>query len=355
MKKLQVWMCCVAVFMGLTPLHAMNIYLGEDGSYYAEATQCRDLQVLQELAAAELSKATKTAKKSNSEEQKNGENLPTPKTFQEQDFQIAQSKLIAFVRDVNWKTGFHLTLRDANFFQRLKILCTGINNYTKPFRVKLQEFDPDADKHLEELEDAAIDALQQKVTDATFYNAAKLSIRGIHDAMITKKPFLLLLIDEQTYKLILEHDPEVQDLANNMYQFFTYRAAYMGEEFNENTTPLIRASKLGAGDAIHTWALMATFAKKMFDYQENNSLTPEQEKNTHIWSLRATMAKIKRNIKVEKKAASLALKDPENKSWLKDMNNTNRKKPTLEQEARKLLQNSSADDIKKLIGKYKGK
>ena len=124
----------------------------------------------------------------------------TPRTFSEQDFSVAQAKLIAFVRDVNWKTGMNLTLRDATFFQRLKMVCTGINNYTKPFRVQFSQYDPNMDEHLEALENAAIDALEEHVTDATFNQASKLSTRGIHDAIVTDKPFLLLILDEQTYQ-----------------------------------------------------------------------------------------------------------------------------------------------------------
>ncbi len=345
MKKIKILLCCLAVSFGITPIGAMGFYQDSDGSIILEMDDCRDQNRVLQLFDEEPETQDKAT-----------EGRPLiPMTFQEQDFQVAQSKLIAFVRDVNWKTGFHLTLRDATFFQRLKMVCTGINNYTKPFRVKLESFDPDLDTHLEQIENSAIDALQEKVTDATFYNAAKLSIRGIHDAIVTDKPFLLLLIDEGTYKLLVSFDPQIQDLANSMYQFFAYRSVYMGEEFNQNTKPLIKASLLGKGDAVHTWAIMATFAAKMFELAENNQLTPDQEKHNHIWRLRATMAKIKRNVKVERRAAEIAAKDPGNKAWLKQINNENPKKPTLDQEARQLLQKMTEREVKALIGKYLGK
>lgn len=346
MKKLYVLLVSLFVLMSTTPVSAMNFYQSADpNTWFVEGESCQDVYRL-----AELFDNRTEAKHTTSNEQ-----TSAPRTFSEQDFPVAQAKLIAFVRDINWKTGMNLTLRDATIFQRLKLICTGINNYTKPFRVQFSQFDPDMDEHLEKLENAAIDALEEKVTDSTFNQAAKLSIRGVYNAIITNKPFLLLIIDEHTYQQILELNPEVEDLANSMYKFFAYRSIYMGEEYSANTKPLIKASEQGNGDPIHTWAIMATFAEKMYELDQDNQLTPDKEKNNYIYRLRATMAKIKRHVKVEKRAVEIALKNPDYQAWLRTQDANDPKKPTLDQEAEKLLQESTEDEIKELISKYKGR
>ena len=79
----------------------------EPNTWYVEAESCQDIYRLKEVfdeapeAVASVQEASETT--------------DVPPTFSEQDFQVAQGKLIAYVRDVNWKTGLHLTLRDATF------------------------------------------------------------------------------------------------------------------------------------------------------------------------------------------------------------------------------------------------
>ncbi len=346
MKKLYVLLISLFVLGSTAPVSAMSFYQSttDPNTWFIEGESCQEMTRLAEVF--DNDPETKPTVQADSSD--------TPPTFSEQDFPVAQSKLIAFVRDVNWKTGMNLTLRDATFFQRLKIVCTGINDYTKPFRMQFSQYDPDMDEHLEELENAAIDALEEAVTDATFNQAAKLSIRGVYNAIITDKPFLLLIIDEHTYQQILELDPQVEELANSMYKFFAYRAIYMGEEYSQNTTSLIKASKHGKGDAIHTWSMMAAFAEQMYELDQDSQLTPEKEKSNHIWRLRATMAKIRHHVKVEKRAVEIALRNPNYQEWLNTQNATNPKKPTLDQEAEKLLQESTEDEIKALISKHAG-
>lgn len=350
MKRLMLCLVCLCLVLCLsTPIHAMDFFQDPDtGTLFVESNSCQDMYRLSQVFGD----------KTNEDVLPNGPSqahavLPT---FHEQNFQYAQEKLIAFVRDMNWKTGLHLTLRDASFFQRLKMICSGVNTYTKPFRLQLSIHDPQADEHLAQLENAAIDALQEKVTDATFHKVAKLSIRGLHTAIITNKPFLLLLIDEDTYHQLVEIDPAIQDLADNLYKFFAYRAVYMDEEYNQNTKALIKVSKIGDGDAVQTWAIMATFAEKMYWLDQEHQLNPDQESHNHIWRLRATLSKIKRHVEIEKRAATLALEqNPSYRKWLNEQNNTNRKKPTLDQEAVMMLKSLTEKQIRDLIEKYKGK
>ena len=359
MKKIYVCLAAMFALLIAYPAQAkMEFYQAEDGSIIVEGT-CEDVsqftQLFDETTDDDTTGQSDTPSTDPQEDPQEDPQVNVPKTFHEQEFHVAQSHLIAYVRDVNWKTGYNLTLRDANWINRLKMVCTGAWNYSKPFRVQLEAYDPNLDQHFQQVEDAAFDALAKSVTNATFHKAAKLSLRGVYNAVITEHPFLLLIINEDTYQSLVEEDPQIQDLADNMYKFFVYRAAYMGTEYDSNTDELVRVYKIGKGDALHTWAVFAQFAEKMYQLDTANKLTVEQEKNIHIWKLNSILEKIRRKVQVEKRAAKIAAKDPQNKQWLNEQNETNAKKPSVDQEARKLLQTYTEAQIKALISKYLGK
>ncbi len=346
---------CIAVAACLlfAPAHAMNIYQAPDGSIILETTSCQDEQRLWQVA--EENTEHQTLAEPDEPVTPQDEPASGPMKFSEQDFNVAQSKLIAFVRDVNWKTGVHLTVRDANIFQRIKMVCTGILTYTKPFRAKLDAIDPNADTHLEELEDFAIKELEKGITMATFRHAAKLTAWGIHDAIIGDRPFLLLVIDEDTYNTVVELDPKVKELADNMYTFFAYRAAYMSHEYDKNTDELIRLARYGKGDAVNTWALFAQFAAHMYELDKQNDLTPDQEKEIHLWKLNALIQKVHHKVQVEKKAAKIAYKNPDNAALMEEINQETPKNPTIKQEAEAWLQKATQEQVKDLLRRYYGK
>lgn len=347
MKKICLSFIVMLALGAVAPLQAMEIYQTKD-ELLLYPTSCQDVARIAQLFGDD-----DTQEQSGAKTEKENDGTNGPRTFHEQEFSVAQAKLTAYVREVNWKTGFNLTLRDANWFERLKVVCTGVVNYSKPFRVQLDSIDPDIDEHLEEAADQAIDALKQTVTNATFHKAAKLTLHGLGNAMITNKPFLLLLIDEDTYdNLVKEPNSQIEELADNMYQFFAYRAAYMGEDYNKNTPHLLGVARLGKGDAINTWANMNQFATKMYQLEKENKLTPETEKSIHIWKLNAIFQRIKRKVDVEKKAAKMAAKKPENKTWIKEQSKANPKRLSKKQAARQLLQRSTEKEIKALMDKY---
>lgn len=338
---------CVGLFLSTMymPLHAeINFSQDANGRIIVETTDCQEAQQLLQVADDHPTTTTVADEK-----------LSTPLTFSGQDFQIAQSKLIAYVRDINWKTGFHLTMRDANFWQRCRMVMTGINTYTKPFRLQLDAIDSQADEHLEELENTIIDALEDNATHAAFRGLAKMSLTGIHDVLMGENPFILLVLDEKTYNALRELDPKVEELANNLYQFFVYRAVYMEEDFNENTKPLIKLAAIGKGDAYNTWALMAHFAKEMYENQETKSLTPKTEREMHIWQMKAAMERIKYLLDVRKRAAKIAYDDPENADLVEAVNQNEARKPTLKQAALNYLKTLSREEIKELIRQYYNK
>ena len=67
------------------------------------------------------------------------------------------------------------------------------------------------------------------------------------------------------------------------------------------------------------------------------------------------MTRVHHRVEVEKKAAKIAKNDPNNAELIEQINKEEPKKPTLKQEALKLLQSSTQEQVKELIRKYYGK
>lgn len=351
MRKL-LRICCISIGAGLISLSAMaaNFYQNNAGEIIMELTSQQDAQRLLAFGEELPLVASDVEKEQNT----------TPLTFSEQNFDVAQAKLIAFVREVNWKTGFNLTMRDTNFFQRLKMVFTGINLYTQPMRMNLTTMYPEIENQLVDLEDELLGALQEYATASAFDKAVKLSLLGLRYAILTDKPFILLFLDEGQYNELIaldkrlhpDEDSAIETLINNLYTFFTYRAVYMDNDYNANTEKLIKVAKMGDGDAPHTWEKFAEFSALMYTYDADKHLTPTEEANMHIPRLEFAMRRVKHNLEVEKKAAHIAYKDPANADIIKELNEEDPKEPTLEQEARKLLQRSTKAQIKEMIFKH---
>ena len=64
---------------------------------------------------------------------------------------------------------------------------------------------------------------------------------------------------------------------------------------------------------------------------------------------------IKEQVRVEKRAAELAAKDPENAQMMQEVKQGPKKKPSLDEKARALLNRSTQEEVKRLIEKYVAK
>lgn len=340
-------LCCC--FLAMSAVSA-TFYQNPEGEIIMEISTRQDARRILALTDSAFLPALKTA---------TGD-LVTPPKFSDQDFDIAQAQLIAYVRELNWKTGFNLTLRDASFFQRLKMVFNEVNVYTQPMRVNLTAVYPQMEEQLENLEDELINVLQEYTTVSAFDQALKLSLLGLRYAILTDKPFILLFLDEGQYKELLaldkrlypQKDSDIETLANNLYSFFTYRAVYMDNKYNTNTNKLIKISDMGKGDAIHTWEKLADFASRMYIYDASNDLDADEELNIHIPQLEFAMRRVKHNLEVEKRAAKIAYKDPANADIIREAKAEGPKQPTFEEEALQLLQRSTKEQIKEMILKY---
>ncbi len=271
------------------------------------------------------------------------------------DFYERQEALVTYVRDVNWKTGLQITWRDFSFFRRLKMACSGITQLTKPFRVGLDSYVGNLDSAIEASTDQAVDALARAARDHSFSAMTKLSTLGMVDAIDKINPFLLLTLDEDTYNKLVETDPKIAELFEDMYMFFKIRAIRMEPEYDRNTKELIRISKIGKGDAFNTWHVLSEYAKKILKLNRAGKVNPTDEKEIHLWKLESSLHYVKEQIRVERRAAELAAQDPANAALVKEVNEGPKKKPSLDDKARELLRRSTQDEIKQLIRKYVAK
>ena len=365
MKK---WLGLLLVFSFVwTTLPAwasLSFYQDKKGNVIVEGTSCEDfsrmMQLVDENPTAGLPNMQEPLIKNQPEDDPTVPATPklrkdgTPFTIDGIPFYQLQNTLLSYVRDVNWKTGFHFTLRDASFFERLKMVCSGAISYTKPLRIQLDELDPDLDKHLEDASNSAVDALAEAAVRDSFQELVSLSLTGLEHAVVTDKPFLLLAIDANTYDALVKRNPLIAELMDNMYVFFSTRATQMPPEFDANTPALLKIAKYGKGDALRTFEVLAQFATKMHELHQKALLTQQQEKDIHIWRLRTAFERIARKLKIEKKAAKIAYKNPENQQLLNEISNEEKRKPTVKQEAVKLLRSYNQQQIKELLRKYYG-
>ncbi len=266
-------------------------------------------------------------------------------------FEELQDSFITFVRDVNWKTGMHITFRDYSFFRRLKMACSGINQLTKPMRMNMGAYSDGIDQAIDLAANAGVDKLAQAARGHSFEAMSKLSVIGLAIAIEKENPFLLLAMDEETYHKLVEYEPQIATLFEDMYTFFSIRAVRMGE-YHQNIKALIDVAKIGKGDSFSTWHTLATYAKKMLELERQDKLNPEDEKAIHIWRLESSMHYIKEQVHVEKRAAELAAQDPNNITLIQKIQSGPKKKPSLDDKARALLKKSSQKEIEHYIRKY---
>ena len=267
------------------------------------------------------------------------------------NFEERQDSFITFVRDVNWKTGLHITFRDFSFFRRLKMICNGMNQLTKPMRLNLGIYTDALDQTIEKAANAGIDQLAQAARGHSFTAMSQLSVVGLAVAIEKENPFLLLALDEETYEKLVAFEPKIAELFEDMYTFFKIRSVRLGE-YDANTKDLIRVSQIGKGDAFHTWHIMSEYATKMLELDRQGKLNPKDEKEIHIWRLESALHYVKEQVRVEQRAAELAAQDPANAQIMQSVANEPKKKPTLDDKARELLKKSTEAQIKHLIRKY---
>lgn len=384
MKKLLALL--IGLMLSVPSWAAMNFYRSADGQIVAEAITCQDAQHLMNLMGLPddppggtgseddpPGAETETAIAKTASEGVHtliqalvgpDENPPFKSTdaisteiedmLDATSFEEWQDSFITFVRDVNWKTGMHVTFRDYSFFRRLKMACSGMNQLTKPMRMNLETYTGSLDQTIEQATDAGVDKLAQAARGHSFSAMSKLSVLGLAIAIEKENPFLLLAMDEETYNKLIEIEPKIADLFEDMYMFFAIRSVRMGE-YNSNIKALIDVAKIGKGDSFNTWHVMSEYAKKMLELDRQGKLNVQDEKNIHIWRLESSMYYIKEQVRIEKRAAELAYEDPQNATLVKEVEQGPKKKPSLDDKARKLLQKSTQAEIKHLIRKYKGK
>ena len=275
----------------------------------------------------------------------------TQEMLEATSFDEQQDAFITFVRDVNWKTGLYITWRDYSFFRRLKMACSGVNQLTRPLRANLENYTGSLDQTISTVENEAVDEWAKAARGHSFKEMTELSMVGIAIAIEKENPFILLALDEKTYKEIVAYEPRIADLFENMYTFFKIRSVRMGT-YNSNVKALIDIAKLGKGNSFDTWNIMAQYAKNMLELDRQGKLNPNTEKEVHLWRLESAMTYVEEHVRIEKRAAEMAAKDPANAQLLQKVEEGPKKKPSLNDKARSFLQKSSQAEIEHLIRKY---
>ncbi len=398
MKKIMLLLVGMCV-ISLPASAAMNFYRDTNGKIVAEATTCQDAARLMDLMAlpddppgGAQQGAVESAGEDENPVQTTGDDMPSPqnptplatqqgiqtilgafwgddaddptkinglsvevqKWLEAANFDERQDAFITFVRDVNWKTGLYITWRDFSIMRRIRMACTGVNQLTKPMRVSLEAYVGPLDQTIEKASDAGVKELANAARGHSFNAISKLSLVGLATAIEKENPFILLALDEETYNKLVETEPKIAELFEDMYMFFLIRSVRMGD-YNQNIDELIRIAKIGKGDAFDTWHVLSEYAKKMLELDRAGKLTPSDEKDVHIWRLETSMRYIREQVRIERRAAEIAYNDPNYRNLVREVEAGPKKNPSLNDRALELLQKSTQDEIKHLIRKYKAK
>ena len=242
------------------------------------------------------------------------------------NFDNYRKELLVYVRDVNWKTGLQLTWSDMSFFRRLRMACTGFSQMNQPARVEVESYTGSLDSTIENVADSAVEALSNSSLNHAFAKVVKLSVSGLVDVLDKENPFLLLAIDDETYEFLVEKNPQVKTLFEDMYTFFKIRSVLLSPKYGINIPSLVRMSKIGKGNYFKTWNAMSAYAKIVLDLDEQNDLTPQDEKESYLWRLHGVMEYIREEGRVEKLAAKILAQDPQNAALIQEMQQNNKKK-----------------------------
>jgi len=273
MKKIQVIFAAACALFVASALSAMDFYEMPNGDIFAVPTSAEDVAIIDQALNAEptpnrdaliaknkQNRSTSTSTRTSTKSSKNDSDEPEHLTFNNQEFHKAQRKLLAYVRDVNWKTGMHLTERDNRPIECIKNFCSKILHLSETYWGGYAKFvDENYSEDVQKGNDELFNTLSKKITEESYRNALKLSLRGERRAMLTTKPFMLLVLTKDKYMRLKQLDPEIGKLADRMYQFFELRSVGMGKEFDENTDELLSIYKRGKGDAVSTWRVFKRF------------------------------------------------------------------------------------------------
>lgn len=286
------------------------------------------------------------------------------------DFDAIKGEMIKDIKAINWKTGYNISARDMNVWNRIKFVCGRLTSAaTADMQISAPGFSAqEIEEGLNNLSSQVLDSVQCYIFDKKMKHEVRYTPEGLYWEIITNKPFLLLTINGEVYKvlenvennLIEQYGRAPKDrllgvLVKNMAKFFDYRAKFqlMNRDFSSNTNELRKMAKFGDGDAWSTWNLLADHTIRMnLLLNEEHALSTSYEEGTFL-SLRKNLMQIGQEVTKHLAQKDAIRKDPKYADMVKRVDENYIHVRNLKQEAENELKDASDNDKEILLRAYK--
>jgi hypothetical protein len=288
-------------------------------------------------------------------------------------FEEIKGKMILDIQTVNWKTGYNITAQDKNFWQRLQYVAGQCSAVASSIPAVSMFTAIAGEENVKKAIDQGTKKLVKKVEciifDAKEKKELRWTLEGLYFEIITKKPFLLLTLNDTVYAALEETEKEIL-LANgktmddrllgilvkNMEKFFDLRAKFymVSNDFRNNTQKLLKISSKGFGDAWSTYKVLADHSLRMNNALAQHTLTDHFEEGT-LSSLGRTVAAIGEDAKTNQALVTVLRKDPANKELVKRVDSEYNHLRNRKDEAKKKAVNTTENDKELLLRAYKKK
>lgn len=286
------------------------------------------------------------------------------------DFDAIKGEMIKDIKAVNWKTGYNISARDMSVWKRIKFVCGRLTAAaTADMQISAPGFSAqEIEEGLNDFSSKVLNSMQCYIFDQKMKHEVRYTPEGLYWEIITNKPFLLLTINGEVYKvletvennLIEQYGRTSKDrllgvLVKNMSKFFDYRAKFqlMNRDFSSNTNDIRKMAKYGDGDAWSTWNLLAdhTFRMNLL-LNEEHALSTDYEEGT-LLSLRKNLMQIGQEVTKHISQKDAIRKDPKYAEMVKRVDENYSHVRNLKQEAAQELKDASDADREILLRVYK--
>ncbi len=264
-------------------------------------------------------------------------------------FKKMQGEFLTYVQKVNWETDMNLTPRDSGWLLRAcKYVCQGFRS-DGSMGINSKEEKKFLSKTAHKITKKVGDAFRKYTCNQIMC----LTIEELVRIAEVENPFILLAVDLDTFKEVINLEPKVAEMYKNMFKFFKARATMVGGDYNKNTKELLRISSFGENGYFETWKELAQFAQHSKELDSKGQLNPQTEMAAQIKILEVAMIHLADKIKVQREIAKQLRKNPAVRAAAKDLKR-NTKRPTRKQRASDYLNNNNmtVDEAAKWIRKY---
>ena len=286
------------------------------------------------------------------------------------DFDAIKGDMIRDIQALNLKTGYNISARDFSLWDKIKFVCGRVTTAsTANMQISAPGFSSEEiAQGLNNLAQSALNSAQCYIFDRKLKREVRYTPEGLYWEIITNKPFLIVTLDEEVYKVLEKVEKSIIEqygrtdkdrllgvLVKNMAKFFDLRAKFysMNRSFSKSTDDIMKMTKYSKGDAWSTWKVLADHTFRMnLMLNEEHLLSVEYEKGT-LLALKKTLMQIGLDVQKHHTQENEIRKDPACAELVHHVDENYAHIRNIEQEASNELKNATEMDKELLLRVYK--